>query len=394
LTAEQKATAAVAEFRTLWVGPPLSVYEELSLRSLTARGQRVFLYSYDRKLRAPEGVELLDANEIVPGDRIHRFVHRNGEVSLARHSDLFRYEVLKRFGGWYCDLDVVLMADRPPATEFYVGREDETWANGAVMRFPPNAQLMVAAAESAKALMGSTDWGAVGPQLLTRMIDEYGLQHLVLPWPVAYPIRTSDVAKLFQPRYRDELEERSAGAPFVHFWNEVWRAVRIPKNFGPPEGSFLDGLFNRFGFRFAPEARLTVEAVRSWFRETYLVDEARSLGGPWPSLRQIVEQSERDRAERDCVAGERDLMMSERDLALQERDRAIAERDHANAERDAARRLEQSETARLSAALAYARWQNNELAQKARSRMMEPMRAVARRWRAAAGPPAKGDEPE
>jgi hypothetical protein len=88
------------ELRAFWGGPPLTAYEELSLTSVVSRGHRVMLYSYDKALRVPAGVELLSAEEILPGT-IHEFVYPNGDRSIALQSDLFRYEVLRRYGGWY-----------------------------------------------------------------------------------------------------------------------------------------------------------------------------------------------------------------------------------------------------------------------------------------------------
>src|SRR6202011_3860663 len=50
-------------------------------------------------------------------------------------------------------------------------------------------------------------------------------------------------------------------------------STRIPKNYGPPEGSFLDGLFHRFGMNISPEARLSYGAVSDWFREHRLLQD-------------------------------------------------------------------------------------------------------------------------
>ena len=271
------ARETAQEFRTFWVGPPLTAYEDLSLTSLVARGQRVLLYSYDKTLRVPDGVELVDANEVLPADRIHEFLHPNGEASPTLHANLFRYEALHKFGGWYCDLDIVLVGDSPPSTEVYLAREDETFVNNAVLRFPPGAPFMAAAAEAARALMTSTQWGASGPKLLTRLVEEHGLGPAVLPWTAAYPLRPTEVHQLFLPQYREELEDRVAGADFVHLWNQIWCRVRIPKQYGPPEGSFLNSLFHSFGIKIAPGARMSQTAVASWFREFDVIADAKRL---------------------------------------------------------------------------------------------------------------------
>jgi Glycosyltransferase sugar-binding region containing DXD motif len=232
------------------------------------RGQRVMLYSYDKNFRVPEGVELIDANEILPGDRAREFVYSNGERSPALHSDLFRYEALRRFGGWYFDLDIVLLRDQPPALDIYIASQDDALVNGAVMHFPRNAPLLVAAVKEAQALLSDPEWGAIGPALLTRLVEQHGIAHAVRPHSAAFAICPTETLQLFLPEYRDALARRTADADFVHLWNEIWRRVRIPKDYGPPEGSFLDSLFRLFGIDFPPEARLSAKAVASWFAQS------------------------------------------------------------------------------------------------------------------------------
>jgi hypothetical protein len=255
------------EFRAFWSGPALSAYEELSLTSLASRGQRVLLYSYDRSLRVPDGVELVDANEILPGDRVYEFTYSWGEKTPALHSDLFRYEALRRYGGWYCDLDVVLLRDHPPSNDIYIACEHDGVINGAVMRFPPNSEIMIAASQAAHKLVDNGVWGAIGPRLITPLAAEFGLTNLARPSPCAFPIRPLETHLLFLPEHRDELAARLASADFVHLWHEIWRQVRIPKTYGPPEGSFLDSLFRRFDIRVPGGARLSAAAIRSWFAE-------------------------------------------------------------------------------------------------------------------------------
>jgi hypothetical protein len=257
--------APTQELRAFWSGPPLSHYEVLCLNSFLSRGQRVLLYSYDRKLRVPDGVELIDANEILPGEEVREFVYRNGERSPALFSNLFRYEMLRQLGGWYIDLDVVMMTDIPPITDLYIAQQDDLHINGAVMRFAAGAPIVAAAAIEARLGMDRPAWGAIGPALLTRLIAEHDLEHRVQPSSRAYPIPFHEVRALFLPERREELEQRTAGADFLHLWHELWRRVRIPKEYGPPEGSFLDALFRRFDMPLTSQARLPARAVESWF---------------------------------------------------------------------------------------------------------------------------------
>src|SRR5260370_16651024 len=101
------------EVRAFWTGPSLSLYEKLSLNSFVATGARVQLFSYENDLAVPDGVELVNANELLPGP-VHQFRHASGDKSLALHSDLFRYVAIEKFGGWYVDLYIVPIPSRLP----------------------------------------------------------------------------------------------------------------------------------------------------------------------------------------------------------------------------------------------------------------------------------------
>jgi hypothetical protein len=129
------------------------------------------------------------------------------------------------------------------------------------------------------------------------LVDAHGLAQSVQPWAAAYPVRTTEVAKLFLPEHREELEDRVAGADFVHLWNQIWRRVRIPKEFGPPEGSFLDSMFRSFGIRVAPGGRMSAQAVASWFHEFNVMADARRLGGGLSTIADLSQALEQARAD-------------------------------------------------------------------------------------------------
>jgi hypothetical protein len=265
------------EVRSFWNGPPLTVYEELCLRSFVSRGYRVLLYSYDTALRIPGGVELLDANEIVPGGRGRSFAHG------AR----FRYELLCRFGGWYMDLDVILLSEVLPDVEIYLANRDNDLINDAVLRFPAGAPIMEAAAQAA---------GETGPALLTRLARQHGLEQVTRPGTRGFGPR--QVADLFLPGKCEEQAHRTLRADFLYLYSDAWRQIRIPKEYGPPEGSFLDRLFWRFGITFAPQARLSADAVKAWFATFDLLEHIeRSYGG----ITGLIEMNHRVFRDRDAL---------------------------------------------------------------------------------------------
>jgi hypothetical protein len=131
------------------------------------------------------------------------------------------------------------------------------------------------------------------------LAHDYALDHVVRPRSSAYEILSAEIPLMFDPGQREELDERVANSDFVHLWNEVWRWARIPKNFGPPVGSFLDGLFRRFDMTFAEDARLSAESIAVWFRERNLLEDLR-----WRLRTEITPPNaldllvERDRASR------------------------------------------------------------------------------------------------
>jgi len=267
------------EMRTFWTGPNPSYYEELSLRSAVASGARVLLYTYNKNLIVPEGVELVDAREVLSGP-LYQFHHNDGDLSLALHSDLFRYLAIQKFGGWYMDLDIVVMKTVLPDDKLYLAYQEEGVVNAAVMKFPAQAPIMTAAIDEAMRLLPAAgtaapgaDHGIVGPKLITRLSSEYAIDHLVRPKVSAYEIHPNEVLMFFDPRQCEAVLERLASSDFVHLWNDLWRALRIPKNLGPPEGSFLDSLFKRFGIVVPQGARLSYEAVEGWFREFWVMKE-------------------------------------------------------------------------------------------------------------------------
>src|SRR3954469_16040304 len=143
------------EVRAFWTGPALSLYEQLSLSSFVAAGARVELFSYDKDLAVPDGVALVDAHELLPGE-VHQFRHASGDKSLALHSDLFRYVALEKFGGWYVDVDIVCLGRQLPTGDVYIARETEKVVNGAVMKFPAHAPLLTAAVAEARRLLPQT----------------------------------------------------------------------------------------------------------------------------------------------------------------------------------------------------------------------------------------------
>ncbi|EKS28781.1 glycosyltransferase [Afipia felis] len=273
------------EVRFFWVGPPLSFYEVLSLKSFLSAGARVILYAYDKSLVVPDGVELHDAADVLPLDILHRYNAGNPDA-WARHSDLFRYVMLERFGGWYADLDIVCLADRLPQVEMYFGRSSGMRAFAGLLKFPkgfpalreiiPEAERILSEAGDVQA---NKTRAVIGTPLLSRALKQHGFNDCAAPTQDAYAIPYNEALAFFDPSQCEALEVRLADSTFTHLWNGAWNRLRIPRNYGPPRGSFLDLLFARFGIEVPEQGRLDYTSIASWAMEDCILEEYKDRVG-------------------------------------------------------------------------------------------------------------------
>ena len=90
----------------LWVGSTLSTLEQLSIKSYLRNGYTYHLYSYNDVQAVPPGTVMRDGNEVLPASAIFQYRKHN---SYAGFSNYFRYKLLLQNGGWWSDLDMVLL---------------------------------------------------------------------------------------------------------------------------------------------------------------------------------------------------------------------------------------------------------------------------------------------
>jgi hypothetical protein len=219
------------------------------MQSFAARGHAVELFSYDRNLAVPDWIRHSDAAQILPADRVLRYQSGFGRGSPALHANLFRYAMLHQLGGWWVDLDVVMLRDDLPADDFYFAQMNATepTLNTAVLKAPAGHPMLAEAVERCLAVGESAFWGQTGPFLWTELVGKYALDRYRRPACAAHPIGWKEVPALFDPARRTEVETLSRSSDFIHLFNEVWRGSGIPRDGAPPEGCFLDGLLNAHG---------------------------------------------------------------------------------------------------------------------------------------------------
>jgi hypothetical protein len=251
--------------RCFWHGSQLGPYQLVGLRSFVDWGHRIELYTYDSEIAVPDWIARKDANEIWPTDHVLRYQHDLGRGSFALHANLFRYALLQRIGGWWIDLDVVLLRPELPQQEVFFSMEtfDPLRATFSVLEFPAGHPAMAEALEKCIALAETPLYGETGPDLFTEMVARYNLAKFGQPREMTYPISALEVPRLFDPAQCEQLQSQCAGATFLHLFNETWRRAGIPRYLGPPEGSFIDDLLQKHGFS-APLPRMEFADLKRW----------------------------------------------------------------------------------------------------------------------------------
>jgi hypothetical protein len=265
-------------FRGFWHGSGLSPYELLCLKTFVNRGHRFELFTYDEGIAVPEWIVRRDAREILPAQHVLTYQNGIGAGSPALHANLFRYHLLHQLGGWWVDLDVLLLrTDVPDEDEFYASDPRGLVFNG-ILKFPKESPLLAEAISRCEAVGETAEvWGQTGPQLITELIGAFGRTNRVRAPAAAYPLDHTDMEMVFDPARCDEVEERVNGAWFVHLYNELRRRAGFPREAGPPPGSYLDRLFeqNDVGVNFP--YRLRLAELRRWLNNHFDANTYRTL---------------------------------------------------------------------------------------------------------------------
>jgi len=240
---------------TFWLGT-LGPLERACLRSMLHQGHSVRLWCYETPDGVPEGVELADAEGILP--RTDLIFHSSGSVALF--ANRFRYELQRRSLGLWVDCDVYLVKPLGDLPAQVLGRVDENEINTAVLKLPPNSPILeplltlfddcqvppwlpwrarsaawMRLLTSGRSGLSKMPWGSAGPRAVTWLARRYGVDREAMPPAHFYPRHWKDAAWILDPQFTLEdvcLPETLA----VHLWNELIKGF---KEKPAPPGSFL-----------------------------------------------------------------------------------------------------------------------------------------------------------
>ncbi len=245
--------ADASAFASFWHGGPLNPFAWACLASFPHEAASLALFSYDPGLDVPPGVRLLDARDVCPDASLVTRYLADGKPSIAAFSDMFRYRMIRDTGKCWVDADLVCLRTPDFAADPYVfcrqaDAVSTLLVNNAVLRLPPSEPALIELVATAEAGVDADGrWGALGPFLLTPVLERHGLYGKALDPRVCYPIEPEQYWKPFLPSRRDEVAGAVEGATLLHLWSEAIRWSGYPFEAGPPKGSYLHERFAKVG---------------------------------------------------------------------------------------------------------------------------------------------------
>lgn len=246
--------------QSLWIGPSLSKLEQLSMKSFLDNGHIYHLYTYDKVEGIPDGIEVKDGNEILDKSEIFRY--KNGSISAF--SNLFRFVLLFKKGGYWVDTDLVCLKKLPFKEEdiILVSEPFKNYKNStptsSLLKIPKNhiigLQGIKILKEFKKAILdGRFGWGA-GPQTVKLLVNHYKLYNNILNWTAICSCCWDDYRSIFYPNEKDfdkniikNLDDIPDNMYCIHLWNEMLRQGGIDKNGSFDDNSLFEKLKKKHG---------------------------------------------------------------------------------------------------------------------------------------------------
>jgi len=132
---------------TFWFGDKLRFIDRVCLASQVMSGQKVKLYSYGAVAGVPDGVELCDAEAILPLATLYRldpdFPCFKPMRSITQLSDFFRIMLMKHIQGVWLDTDVYLVKPfMPEAGKIWLAQENRQRLGVSALYLPPDNPII------------------------------------------------------------------------------------------------------------------------------------------------------------------------------------------------------------------------------------------------------------
>jgi hypothetical protein len=248
----------------LWMEGRLSFLEQLCLKSFVDAGHHVVLYHYGPLLGVPDGIELRDANMVLPRTN---FLKHERTGSPALHSDLFRYKMLEQNDGMiWADTDAYCVKKFETPNGHFYGWESDKHINGGVLGLPKDSdtlrelldytkdefaipswygpeyerELEEKKAAGTPVHASEQPWGVWGPHAVTHFLHKTGEAKYALPLEGLYPFPYKDRRQMLKRNF-DTTGIITENTYSIHLYGRRMRARLVEKEGGAPHPKSLLG---------------------------------------------------------------------------------------------------------------------------------------------------------
>lgn len=195
------------------------------MASFIAHGHTYHLYVYDEPRGLPAGVQLRDAAQILPRERIFRYPSGKEKGGVSGFADLFRYRLLLEKGGWWADTDVICLKPFPKADPLVLASERKRLLGVrlciGVMGAPSGHALFERCYADAAANDPATlRFAQNGEPVLRRHVAQLGLLPAVAPPEWFNPVNWWQSASIGAPGSAALLKDMHYA---LHCYGESWR---------------------------------------------------------------------------------------------------------------------------------------------------------------------------
>ncbi len=239
------------EANFFWSGE-LSLYEIANFRSFKHSGFKVNIWTYfeeNKKIGELNEFNLMDANRIIDISMLNKFTQGNQKKNMSSFSNIFRFELLKKYGGWWFDADCIclknvsdfqsLVKDK----EFVIGREYKDYTGSSVLFFN-NTNILDVIIKEAWARIEEKNynfyWGEIGPNLISEIFLREDLMKKTLNEDYFYKIPADKFYLLFENKSNQlDIDNLIKDSYVCHYWNEMVNRALIRKDKFPPKNSYM-----------------------------------------------------------------------------------------------------------------------------------------------------------
>ena len=243
-----------------WHGAPLTTMERLSMQSFVHWGHEFHLYVYDGNMKGvPNNVHLHNAAEIMPESKIDTF------RCAQQMSDYFRIALLYKCGGWYSDLDNVLLKYLDFESEFVFYRDhDESTISFALSKAPAGSALFKHCYDFLRNMPSEDrahlDWQEIGSDFACGAVEYHQMTGFAKSGRTFDPVHWENVRTVVDPTVKWDLNDSYS----VHLFHAAWNA-------GPKDktGRGFD-LGQRPGVPLDTDREYSPECLYEQLKERYL----------------------------------------------------------------------------------------------------------------------------